>query len=469
MGNTATYDAESTSVSLSSGEGSTGLSGIGTGRDDGDANSTTQSAISGLAGNKDARTGDADTGIAPIFDADNVRKDVQAQATITQEFGSKASKEWGDYANEKWQDAMARGDAEESACANLGIVKEGAVTVAVALGAAGVQVEGNAIRADAQANTATAAVVAVVLGDGVSAGQQVDILNGVELELLARVQLAALDGDIAFAIPLAERMDSEVAPGGDRRAPGGVAARFAVTAALAGAQADVEAEVGGVAVCYLLLNILHRQGGVGRCQGLHPRAIGIASRVNLALDALGAVHHGVAEGEAQPALFEALFGSVVAGFTAFEDVDRVGTDQDIAAGGQHVRTDLGVGVTRCESHVAADAAHGGGGNESGGISGIDHLPLAAEVNAKPTAEQATFFAAAEMAVAQGVLFGIEGEVAPGMHTQILVGDDVGTTDADVLPTDKADRLAAQLTGQCLSAGVVGAGDLGFAGEQATAA
>ncbi len=100
IANNATYEAESTSVGLSSGgndsgESSTGLSGIGTGRDDGSASSTTESAISGLAGNQDARTGDADTGIAPIFDAESVRKDVQAQATITQEFGSRASQEGG--------------------------------------------------------------------------------------------------------------------------------------------------------------------------------------------------------------------------------------------------------------------------------------------------------------------------------------------------------------------------------------
>lgn len=95
--------------------------------------------------------------------------------------------------------------------------------------------------------------------------------------------------------------------------------------------------------------------------------------------------------------------------------------------------------------------------------------MAAEVNAKPTAEQATFFAAAEVAVAQGVLFGIQREVAPGMHTQILVSDDISPADADVFPTDKADRLAAKLSGQCLGAGITGAGDLSFTGEQATAA
>ena len=139
-------------------------------------------------------------------------------------------------------------------------------------------------------------------------------------------------GDVAFAIPFTEGVNSEVATGGDRRAAGSVAARFTVTAALAGTQADVEAEVGGVAVCYLLLNILHCQGGGGRGQGLHPRAVGIARRVNLTLDALGAVHHGIAEGEAQAALVEALFGSVVAGLTAFQDIDGVSPNQDIAAG-----------------------------------------------------------------------------------------------------------------------------------------
>ncbi|NDL71496.1 DUF4258 domain-containing protein, partial [Vreelandella alkaliphila] len=113
LANNATYEAESTSVGLSSGgkgagESSTGLSGIGTGRDDGSASSTTESAISGLAGNQDARTGDADTGIAPIFDADNVRKDVQVQAMITQEFGSRASKLVGDTAQAKLEEAQLK-------------------------------------------------------------------------------------------------------------------------------------------------------------------------------------------------------------------------------------------------------------------------------------------------------------------------------------------------------------------------
>ncbi len=113
IGNNATFDAESLSVGLSSGgnnsgESNTGLSGIGTGRDDGSASSTTVAAISGLAGNQDARTGDAESGLAPIFDADRVKRDVQAQATITQEFGSRASQWVGDIAQAKVEEAQLK-------------------------------------------------------------------------------------------------------------------------------------------------------------------------------------------------------------------------------------------------------------------------------------------------------------------------------------------------------------------------
>ncbi|WP_434985219.1 hemagglutinin repeat-containing protein [Vreelandella zhaodongensis] len=133
IGNNATFDAESLSVGLSSGgnnsgESNTGLSGIGTGRDDGSASSTTVAAISGLAGNQDARTGDAESGLAPIFDADRVKRDVQAQATITQEFGSRASQWVGDIAQAKVeeaqlkrlqaQQAQAAGDNERAAQLN---------------------------------------------------------------------------------------------------------------------------------------------------------------------------------------------------------------------------------------------------------------------------------------------------------------------------------------------------------------
>ncbi|WP_434985195.1 hemagglutinin repeat-containing protein [Vreelandella zhaodongensis] len=113
IGNRASYDAESISVGLSSGknaadEFSAGLSGIGIGKGDGEASSTAEAAISNLAGNQDARTGDAESGLAPIFDADNVRKDVEAQTTITQEFGSRASQLVGDIAQAKVEEAQLK-------------------------------------------------------------------------------------------------------------------------------------------------------------------------------------------------------------------------------------------------------------------------------------------------------------------------------------------------------------------------
>ncbi|CAN0180702.1 unnamed protein product, partial [Ectocarpus sp. 12 AP-2014] len=119
IGNNATYDAESISAGLSIGGNDTGLSGIGTGRDDGNASSTTLAAISSLAGNQTARTGDAETGITPIFNADNVRKDVQAQAAITQAFGQQASQAWGDYASQQeaqlWREAQNASDPDTKA------------------------------------------------------------------------------------------------------------------------------------------------------------------------------------------------------------------------------------------------------------------------------------------------------------------------------------------------------------------
>jgi filamentous hemagglutinin len=52
-----------------------------------------------VAGNKEARTGDKSTSIAPIFDADKVKKDIEAQVTITQEFNKQAGKAITDYTN----------------------------------------------------------------------------------------------------------------------------------------------------------------------------------------------------------------------------------------------------------------------------------------------------------------------------------------------------------------------------------
>jgi filamentous hemagglutinin len=61
------------------------------GKDSGSSSSTTTAGISGIAGDTSKRTGDNAQGIGKIFDADKVRQEITAQATITAEFGKQAS------------------------------------------------------------------------------------------------------------------------------------------------------------------------------------------------------------------------------------------------------------------------------------------------------------------------------------------------------------------------------------------
>ncbi|MDI6748509.1 MAG: hemagglutinin repeat-containing protein, partial [Rhodocyclaceae bacterium] len=100
--NHAAYDAKAASVSLGAGASFDGKlvpggSGAGIGKDAGKAESMTQAAISGIAGNTQARTGDQETGIGRIFDAEKVQKEIAAQVVITQSFGQQAGKAVGDY------------------------------------------------------------------------------------------------------------------------------------------------------------------------------------------------------------------------------------------------------------------------------------------------------------------------------------------------------------------------------------
>jgi filamentous hemagglutinin len=94
--NSASFKADSFAVTIGTSGGSAGM-----GKDSGSANSTTKAGISGIAGNKAARTGDAETGIEKIFDATKVKDEVNAQVQITQEFGKQASKAVGDFAAAK--------------------------------------------------------------------------------------------------------------------------------------------------------------------------------------------------------------------------------------------------------------------------------------------------------------------------------------------------------------------------------
>ena len=102
--NKASYEAKSVSVGVGAGalpgkSASAGMSGVGFGSDKNSAQSTSTAGISGVAGNTAARTGDKSTSIAPIFDADKVKKEIEAQVIITQEFGKQAGKAITDYTN----------------------------------------------------------------------------------------------------------------------------------------------------------------------------------------------------------------------------------------------------------------------------------------------------------------------------------------------------------------------------------
>ena len=103
--NSANYSAQSVSVGLGAGSPapgqslSAGMSGVGMGSDKGSTSSITTAGISGVRGNAAARTGDKETGIKPIFDADKVKKEIDAQVKITQEFNKQAGNAISSYAN----------------------------------------------------------------------------------------------------------------------------------------------------------------------------------------------------------------------------------------------------------------------------------------------------------------------------------------------------------------------------------
>ena len=115
--NRASYKAKAVGVSIGVGTSSDGKlapqgTGTGVGQDSGKASSTTEAAISGIAGDTDARTGDAETGIKPIFDANKVQREIDAQVVITQAFGREASKAVEEYAAKRMEYLRARYAAE---------------------------------------------------------------------------------------------------------------------------------------------------------------------------------------------------------------------------------------------------------------------------------------------------------------------------------------------------------------------
>ena len=71
------------------------------GHDSNHTASVTRGAISDIAGDTTARTGDAEVGLKPIFDLNKVQKEISAQVKITQTLSQQAGQEIASYAEKQ--------------------------------------------------------------------------------------------------------------------------------------------------------------------------------------------------------------------------------------------------------------------------------------------------------------------------------------------------------------------------------
>ena len=113
IGNHAHYEAESASVNLGTGFSAQGAlapagTGVGFGRDSDSASSMTKAGISGVAGETTLRTGDKATGIATIFEAERVQKEVTAQTQISQTFNTLSPQRVASFAADKIKEIDAQ-------------------------------------------------------------------------------------------------------------------------------------------------------------------------------------------------------------------------------------------------------------------------------------------------------------------------------------------------------------------------
>ncbi len=113
IGNHARYEATAIGISLGVEkdlQGKLGAQGTGggLGRDAQQARSVTPAGVSGLAGHQEVRTGDPSTGLRPIFDAEQVRRSIQAQVTITAAAGVEARKAIESYVSPRKADLQKK-------------------------------------------------------------------------------------------------------------------------------------------------------------------------------------------------------------------------------------------------------------------------------------------------------------------------------------------------------------------------
>ncbi len=129
--NRANYRAEAASVNIGaaySADGRTVPSGTGAGfgSDSGHAASVTRAGVSGIAGNTSARTGDAQTGISPLFDAGRVQREVDAQVAITQRIGEQAPRLVADIADSRAQALRTQAQSESDPSRQRALLEQAA-------------------------------------------------------------------------------------------------------------------------------------------------------------------------------------------------------------------------------------------------------------------------------------------------------------------------------------------------------
>ncbi|MGL5632255.1 MAG: hemagglutinin repeat-containing protein, partial [Azovibrio sp.] len=193
--NKAEYEGTSYSVNLGAVPSTDGKltpegSGFGFGKESGEASSTTYAAISGIAGKEEARTGDKESGIEKIFDADEVERKLKAKVETTHMFGQLAPKAVAEFAQSQYDQivdqakALAESDPEQSKAlfAEAARWNEGGayrVALHTALGGLAGGMEG-------------------ALGAGATA-QAADLLSQLQDNLASSLKDAGMDGSLANA------------------------------------------------------------------------------------------------------------------------------------------------------------------------------------------------------------------------------------------------------------------------------
>jgi filamentous hemagglutinin len=89
-----------------------GSPSAGIGSSDINRSSTTQSGISGIAGNASVRTGVGSANALRQTEFDRAMRDVGAQVQLTAQFGGQAARAAGSYADQKFQEALNNNDPE---------------------------------------------------------------------------------------------------------------------------------------------------------------------------------------------------------------------------------------------------------------------------------------------------------------------------------------------------------------------